>query len=91
MQVLKANKEQTCAMYSPQSSPKDTGAPEVQVAYLTHRIKYLTEHLKAFKKDYAAKLGLLKLASQRKKLLHYLQLQNGDRYMKIIQALGLKK
>jgi small subunit ribosomal protein S15 len=69
----------------------DTGSPEVQVALLTARISYLTEHLKGHSKDHASRRGLLKLVGQRRRLLRYLQLNNTARYTAIIGELGLRR
>lgn len=68
----------------------DTGSPEVQVALLTERIKYLTEHLKINKKDHSSRLGLLKLVGQRKRLLRYLKRKDYDRYTQLITTLGIR-
>jgi len=70
---------------------KDTGSPEVQVALLTERINYLTEHFKVHKKDHHSRRGLLKLVSQRKSLLDYLKHQDMERYRKLIEQLGIRK
>ncbi len=69
----------------------DTGSPEVQVALLTERINELTEHFKIHKKDHHSRRGLLMLVSQRKSLLSYLKSKSVERYLKLIQALGLRK
>jgi small subunit ribosomal protein S15 len=69
----------------------DTGSPEVQVAILTERITYLTEHFKAHKKDHASRRGLLKLVGQRRRLLNYLRDTSADRYRAIVEKLGLRK
>lgn len=69
----------------------DTGSPEVQVALLTQRITYLTEHFKTHKKDYHSRTGLLKLVGQRRKLLKYLQKKDIERYRNLIARLGLRK
>jgi small subunit ribosomal protein S15 len=69
----------------------DTGSPEVQVALLTERIKYLTEHFKVHKKDFHSRRGLLKLVGQRRRLLDYLKKKNIDRYRKLIAELGLRR
>ncbi|MFW5734696.1 MAG: 30S ribosomal protein S15 [Oceanidesulfovibrio sp.] len=69
----------------------DTGSPEVQVALLTHRITYLTEHFKTHKKDYHSRTGLLKLVGQRRKLLNYLKKKDVQRYRDLIQRLELRK
>ena len=71
--------------------PGDTGSPEVQVAMLTQRIKDLTEHLKEHKHDHHSRRGLLRLVSQRRKLLDYLKGKDADRYLALIQKLGLRK
>ncbi|MCK9239163.1 30S ribosomal protein S15 [Desulfocurvus sp.] len=70
---------------------KDTGSPEVQVALLTHRIQYLTEHFKVHAKDFHSRTGLLKLVGQRRKLLNYLKKKDVQRYRDLIARLGLRK
>ncbi|MDD5711331.1 MAG: 30S ribosomal protein S15 [Smithellaceae bacterium] len=70
---------------------KDTGSPEVQIALLTARIEYLTEHFKTHKKDHHSRRGLLKLVGQRRRLLDYLKNKEVERYRSIIQRLGLRK
>ena len=69
----------------------DTGSPEVQVALLTARINYLTEHMRTHKKDFASRRGLLKMVSQRACLLQYLRQTDRARYLDVIQKLGLRK
>ncbi|MBI4377935.1 MAG: 30S ribosomal protein S15 [Nitrospinae bacterium] len=69
----------------------DTGSPEVQIAILSERIGYLTEHFKTHKKDHHSRRGLLKLVSQRRRLLDYLKVKNIERYKKIIDSLGIRK
>ena len=69
----------------------DTGSPEVQVAILTSRIQYLTEHLKAHKKDHHSRRGLLKLVGQRRNMLDYLRRKDIERYRSLIERLGLRK
>ena len=71
--------------------PGDTGSPEVQVALLTARIKGLTEHFKAHKKDHHSRRGLLLMVSQRKSLLGYLKNKDVGRYRTLIKRLGLRK
>lgn len=71
--------------------PNDTGSPEVQVAILTERIKYLTEHLKAHKHDYHTRRGLLKLVGQRRRQLRYLNRRDVNRYRELIARLGLRR
>jgi small subunit ribosomal protein S15 len=70
---------------------KDTGSPEVQVALLTHRITYLTEHVKVHKKDHHSRRGLLMLVGQRRKLLNYVKNKDVNRYRTIIKDLGLRR
>jgi small subunit ribosomal protein S15 len=69
----------------------DTGSPEVQVALLTERILYLTDHFKVHKKDFHSRTGLLKLVSHRRKLLNYLKKKDVQRYRELIERLGLRK
>jgi small subunit ribosomal protein S15 len=70
---------------------KDTGSPEVQVALLTNRITYLTDHFKSNAKDHHSRRGLLKLVSKRRRLLDYLKGEDSARYHKLIDRLGLRK
>ena len=69
----------------------DTGSPEVQVAILTSRITYLTEHLKEHKKDHHSRRGLLKLVGQCRNMLDYLRRKDIERYRSLIERLGLRK
>ena len=69
----------------------DTGSPEVQVAILTSRIVYLTEHLKEHKKDHHSRRVLLKLVGQRRNMLDYLRRKDIERYRSLIERLGLRK
>jgi small subunit ribosomal protein S15 len=69
----------------------DTGSPEVQIALLSERISYLTEHFKIHKKDHHSRRGLLMLVGQRRRLLDYLRSKNVDRYKAIIAGLGIRK
>ncbi|MFO7688239.1 MAG: 30S ribosomal protein S15 [Desulfobacterales bacterium] len=69
----------------------DTGSPEVQVGLLTHRISYLTEHLKLHKKDHHSRRGLLMLVGRRRRLLNYVKNKDVNRYRAIIETLGLKR
>lgn len=69
----------------------DTGSPEVQVALLTERISYLTEHLKAHKKDHHSRRGLLMLVGKRRRLLNYVKNKDVQRYRSIIETLGLRR
>ena len=69
----------------------DTGSPEVRVAIMTARINELTPHFKTHHKDHHGRRGLLKLVSRRRKLLDYLKAKDADRYVALIQKLGLRK
>ena len=69
----------------------DTGSPEVQIALLTARISYLTEHLKEYKKDHHSRSGLLKMVGHRRRLLGYLYKVDIERYRAIVAKLGLRK
>ena len=71
--------------------PSDTGSPEVQIALLSERINYLTEHFKTHKKDHHSRRGLLKLVGQRRQLLNYLKKTSVDRYSSVIERLGLRR
>ncbi|MCF8143126.1 MAG: 30S ribosomal protein S15 [Deltaproteobacteria bacterium] len=70
---------------------KDTGSPEVQIALLTKRIQYLTDHFKIHKKDHHSRRGLLKLVGQRRRFLNYLKRKNVEKYRTLIQELGIRK
>lgn len=70
---------------------KDTGSPDVQVALLTERITYLTDHFKTHKKDHHSRRGLLKLVSQRRRLLDFLKRSDEERYKALINKLGIRK
>jgi small subunit ribosomal protein S15 len=69
----------------------DTGSPEVQIALLTNRIGYLTEHFKVHRKDHHSRRGLLKLVGQRRRLLNYLKQRDFQRYKTLIERLGIRK
>jgi small subunit ribosomal protein S15 len=69
----------------------DTGSPEVQVAILSERINYLTEHFKTHAKDHHSRRGLLKLVGQRRRLLDYLKQKDTERYADLIRRLGIRK
>ena len=70
---------------------KDTGSPEVQIALLTERINYLTDHFKTHQKDHHSRQGLLKIVNQRRRLLDYLKRNNPSKYRKLIDELGIRK
>ena len=72
-------------------SESDSGSPEVQIALLTARIVYLTDHMRTHKKDFSSRRGLMKLVSQRAGLLQYLRQTDRTRYLDVIQKLGLRK
>lgn len=69
----------------------DTGSPEVQIALLTNRITYLTDHMKQHKKDFHTRLGLLKLVGKRRRLLDYLKDRDIESYRQVIQNLGIRR
>jgi small subunit ribosomal protein S15 len=89
MALQVVQKEQVVKQY--QRSGKDTGSPEVQIALLTERINSLTEHFKMHVKDFHSRRGLLKLVSQRRKLLDYLKRKDADKYRDLIERLSLRK
>jgi small subunit ribosomal protein S15 len=72
-------------------SPQDTGKAEVQIALLTERINYLTEHLREHKKDHHSRRGLLMLVGRRRRFLNYLQRSDLERYRALVRELGLRK
>lgn len=74
-----------------QRADLDTGSPEVQIALLTGRIRHLTDHFKAHKKDHHGRFGLIKMVGRRKRLLNYLRKNNPDSYTKLIADLELRK
>ncbi|MDK2846959.1 MAG: small subunit ribosomal protein [Desulfuromonadales bacterium] len=69
----------------------DTGSPEVQIALLSERINYLTEHFRTHKKDHHSRRGLLKIVGQRRRLLDYLKSNDVERYRTIIKSLGIRR
>lgn len=70
---------------------EDTGSPEVQIAILTKKINVLTEHMKANKKDFSTRRGLLQMVSSRRRLLDYLKRKDLSRYLEVIKRLGIRK
>ena len=74
-----------------QTHEGDTGSPEVQIALLSVRIAYLTDHFRIHKKDHHSRRGLLKIVSQRRRLLDYLKSRSVDRYRTLIQSLGIRR
>ena len=89
MGLVKEKKSEIISSY--QLHGTDTGSPEVQVAILTERIQYLTEHFKTHKKDHHSRRGLLKLVGQRRRLLDYLKRIEFNRYKDLIERLGIRK
>jgi len=98
--TTRKDKEETMALAAERKSavvqkfarkPGDTGSPEVQIALLSERITYLTEHFKVHAKDHHSRRGLLMLVGQRRRLLDYLKSKNVDRYRAVIQSLGIRK
>lgn len=71
--------------------PSDTGSPEVQIALLTARVEYLTQHLQGHSKDHASRRGLVQIVGQRRRLLRYLRNTDVERYQALIGALGLRR
>ncbi|MDD5406860.1 MAG: 30S ribosomal protein S15 [Sulfurovaceae bacterium] len=88
MALDSAKKQAIIAQYA--RGEKDTGSTEVQVALLTERITYLTEHLKINKKDHSSRVGLLKLVGQRRRLMRYLKKVDITRWHTIKEALGIR-
>jgi len=89
MTITKDRKQEVIQDYK--RSEGDTGSPEVQIAILTTRINGLTEHMRAHKKDYASRRGLLALVSRRRRLLDFLRRVNPQQYLDIIGRLGIRK
>jgi small subunit ribosomal protein S15 len=89
MSLTKENKGSIIDQYRIHAS--DTGSPEVQIALLSERITYLTEHFKTHKKDHASRRGLLKIVGKRRRLIDYLKMYNPDRYREVISRLGIRK
>jgi len=89
MSITQERKQEVIKDYA--TGTGDTGSPEVQVAVLTERITNLTEHLKAHKKDFASRRGLLMMVGQRRRLLDYLNRKEQSRYQVLIERLGLRR
>lgn len=89
MALTTADKAQIVADYGDKDA--DTGSAEVQVALLTHRIIYLTEHLKVHKKDHSTRRGLIKLVGHRKNLLRFVRNRSEERYKTLIGRLGIRR
>lgn len=89
MGLTKDNKGSVIGSYRLHTT--DTGSPEVQIALLSERITYLTEHFKTHKKDHSSRRGLLKIVGQRRRLLDYLRRHSESRYREVIGRLGIRK
>jgi small subunit ribosomal protein S15 len=91
MYLTPEKKQEIFASKGQQKKATDTGSAESQIALFTYRIAHLTEHLKSNKHDYSTRSGLLKLVGKRRRLLHYLQKIDINRYRAIIAELGIRK
>jgi len=89
MSITAERKQEVIAEYG--TAVGDTGSPEVQVAILTERIRNLTEHLKIHKKDFHSRRGLLMMVGQRRRLLDYLKRKEEQRYVTVVERLGLRR
>ena len=89
MSFSKAQKTEVISGY--RTHETDTGSPDVQVALLSERINYLTEHFKVHAQDHHSRRGLLKLVGQRRRLLDYLKSKDSERYAELIRRLGIRK
>ncbi len=89
MSTTKEQKTEVITQYRTHES--DTGSPEVQIALLSNRITYMTEHFKAHAKDHHSRRGLLKMVGRRRRLLDYLKKVDMERYRTIIEKLGIRK
>jgi len=89
MSITKERKAELIKEYG--DSATDSGSPEVQVAILTDRILYLTDHMKTHKKDFASRRGLLKMVGQRRHLLDYIKRRDDQAYRDLIAKLGLRR
>lgn len=89
MPLMKEQKDKAIDRF--QRHDRDTGSPEVQIALLSERIGYLTEHFKTHKKDHHSRRGLLKLVGKRRRLLDYLKEQDIEKYKEVIGELGIRR
>ena len=89
MVLVKTKKDEIVDNFK--SHSKDTGSPSVQIALLTEKMNYLTEHFKVHKKDHHSRLGLLKMIAQRRRLLMYLKKKDPKRYQETIERLSIRK
>ena len=86
-----AKEAKTDLVHQYRQHERDTGSPEVQIAILTNRIGYLTEHFKLHKKDHHSRRGLLQLVGRRRRLLDYLRRIDSERYRAVLERLGIRK
>jgi small subunit ribosomal protein S15 len=86
-----STEEKSKVIWQYQQGESDTGSPEIQIALLSKRIEFLTEHFSVHKKDHHSRHGLLKMVNTRRKLLDYLKKKNIDRYQTIVSSLGLRR
>ena len=91
MSVTAYRAEKPEIIHSYRTHESDTGSPEVQVALLSNRITYLTDHFKSHAKDHHSRRGLLMLVGKRRRLLEYLKKKDSERYHRLIERLGLRK
>lgn len=89
MALSKENKAEIIGQFKLHDN--DTGSPEVQIAILSNRIKYLTEHFRTHVKDHHSRRGLLKLVGQRRRMLKYLKARDAAKYQEVIGQLGIRK
>jgi small subunit ribosomal protein S15 len=89
MPLMKEHKDNVMDKF--QRHERDTGSPEVQIALLSERIGYLTEHFKTHKKDHHSRRGLLKLVGKRRRLLDYLKEKDVEKYKEVIEELGIRR
>jgi small subunit ribosomal protein S15 len=89
--IVLSRAEKTAIIVGNRTHDADTGSPEVQIALLSNRIEYLTEHFKLHKKDHHSRRGLLKLVGKRRRLLDYLKNNDAGRYRALIEKLGIRK
>ena len=89
MSLTKDEKQEVIKEFG--SKDNDTGSPEVQIALLSERITYLTDHFRTHKKDHHSRRGLLKIVGQRRRLLDYLKSKDVDRYRTVIKELGIRR
>jgi small subunit ribosomal protein S15 len=89
MVLTKASKQEIIDKF--RIHQEDSGSPEVQIALLSEKIRYLTEHFKVHKRDHASRRGLLRMVGQRRRLLDYLKVTEVDRYRKVVKELGLRR